>query len=106
MVCGIVQEYVVCGFQYGDVVCFVCMVIDDGVDQVLMIGFDQCGLVYGKVGFLLGVSGEFMLMGKLFVCVFNLWFEMYVCGVCFGCFGIFCCVFCRLGLYVSSCVCD
>ncbi len=99
---GIAQEHAVRGFQHGDAARLVRTVVDDGVDQVLTIGFDQRGLVHGKAGLSSGVSGEFMLTGKPSACVFNLRSETYARGVCTGRFGIFCCAPRRPGPHVSS----
>ena len=45
---GIAQEYALSGFEHGDAARLVRTVIDDGVDQVLTISFDQRGLVHGR----------------------------------------------------------
>ncbi|WP_218921762.1 hypothetical protein, partial [Burkholderia sp. AU4i] len=72
-------------------------IVDDGVDQVLTISFDQRGVVHGRAGLSSGVSDEFMLPGEPSSCVFNLQSETYERGVCAGRCGIFCCAPRRAG---------
>ncbi len=47
MAVGVAQEYALCGIEHGDAARLVRVVVDDGVDQVLTIGFDQRGWVHG-----------------------------------------------------------
>ncbi|EDT37845.1 conserved hypothetical protein [Burkholderia ambifaria MEX-5] len=97
MAVAVAQEHAVSGFEHGDAARLVRAIVDDGVDQVLTIGFDQRGLVHGRAGLSSGVSGESMLPGEKSARVFNLLPETYGRGVCTGRFGIFCCAPRRAG---------
>ncbi|CAN0644465.1 conserved hypothetical protein [Burkholderia cepacia] len=94
---SVAQEHAVGGFEHGDAARLVRTIVDDGVDQVLTISFDQRGVVHGRAGLSSGVSDEFMLPGEPSSCVFNLQSETYERGVCAGRCGIFCCAPRRAG---------
>ncbi|MDR8969244.1 hypothetical protein FEP58_05633 [Burkholderia multivorans] len=100
---GIAQEHAVGGFEHGHAARFVRAIVDDGMDQMVTIGFDQGGVGHGRAGLSSWVSDGVMLANAHAVRIFNLRSETYVHGFCTGPFGIFCCaVGCGARVQISS----